>query len=197
MFELNKKRMTENDQREASRDEARSESAPAASRPTTATARPAAKTGASGAAVIGPSIQIDGDVRGEEDLLIKGEVNGTIHLPNNTVTIGSEGTIRADVHAHTVLVEGVVEGNLFGSERVCVRSSARVGGNITSPRVSLDDGARFKGSIEMDDEAPASKSAAKPMPKSNSASKANGDSPVPSTNGAGDPAAAKGEAASP
>ena len=97
------------------------------------------------AAVIGPSIHIDGDLRGEEDLVIE--------LRNNTLTIGAQGKVSADVFAHSVYVEGYMEGDLFGSERVCVRKSAQVKGNITSPRISLEDGARFKGSIEMDPQA--------------------------------------------
>lgn len=105
------------------------------------------------AAVIGPSIHIDGDLRGEEDLIIEGEVNGTVQLRNNTLTIGAQGKVNANVFAHSVYVEGYMEGDLFGSERVCIRKSAQVRGNITSPRISLEDGARFKGSIEMDPQA--------------------------------------------
>ena len=104
-------------------------------------------------AVIGRSIRIDGDLQGEEDLRIEGDVSGTIRLHNNTLTIGSEGKIRADVYAKSVTVDGLMEGDLYGSERVCVRKNAKVIGNTTSPRVSLEDGAQFKGSIEMDPEA--------------------------------------------
>jgi cytoskeletal protein CcmA (bactofilin family) len=105
------------------------------------------------AAVIGPSIHIDGDLRGEEDLLIEGEVNGTVQLKNNSLTIGPNGKIRADVYAHSIFVDGSMEGDLYGSDRVHVRKTAEVRGNITSPRVTLEDGARFKGSIEMDPQA--------------------------------------------
>lgn len=104
-------------------------------------------------AVIGRSIHINGDLRGEEDLRIEGDVNGTIQLKNNSLTIGKDGKIRADVYAKNVTVDGLMEGDLYGSERVTIRKSARVLGNITAPRVSLEDGARFKGSIEMDPEA--------------------------------------------
>jgi cytoskeletal protein CcmA (bactofilin family) len=104
-------------------------------------------------AVIGPSIHIDGDLRGEEDLLIEGEVNGTVQLKNNSLTIGPQGKIRADVYAHSIYVDGFMEGDLYGSERVVIRKSAQVRGNVTSPRVSLEDGAKFKGSIEMDPQA--------------------------------------------
>lgn len=105
------------------------------------------------AAVIGPSIHIDGDVRGEEDLLIEGEVSGTVQLKNNSLTIGPQGKVRADVYAHSIYVDGYLEGDLYGSERVHIRKSAQVKGNITSPRVSLEDGAKFKGAIEMDPQA--------------------------------------------
>jgi cytoskeletal protein CcmA (bactofilin family) len=109
--------------------------------------------GAREAAIIGPSIHIDGDLRGEEDLIIEGEVNGTVQLKSNSLTIGPQGKIRADVYAHSIYVDGYMEGDLFGSERVNIRKNAQVRGNITSPRVSLEDGARFKGSIEMDPQA--------------------------------------------
>ncbi|MEZ5565170.1 MAG: polymer-forming cytoskeletal protein [Gammaproteobacteria bacterium] len=101
-------------------------------------------------AVIGPSIQIEGTVRGQEDVYVEGEVTGTIQLQSNTLTVGVQGKIKADVYAHTIFVEGSMEGDLYGSEQVIVRKSAKVRGNITSPRVSLEDGATFKGSIEMD-----------------------------------------------
>lgn len=116
---------------------------------------PAPRTGSSGreAAIIGPSIHIDGDLRGEEDLVIEGEVSGTVQLKSNSLTIGPQGKVRADVYAHSIYVDGFVEGDLYGSERVAIRKSAQVKGNVTSPRVSLEDGAKFKGSIEMDPQA--------------------------------------------
>jgi|CXWL01.1.fsa_nt_gi cytoskeletal protein CcmA (bactofilin family) len=121
------------------------------------TPRPAASTSATASrgrvtAVIGPSIQIEGTLRGQEDLFVEGEVTGTIQLQNHTLTIGAQGKIKADVYAHTVFVEGSMDGDLFGSEQVIVRKSAKVRGNITSPRVTLEDGAAFKGAIEMDPE---------------------------------------------
>jgi cytoskeletal protein CcmA (bactofilin family) len=121
------------------------------------------------AAVIGRSIHINGDLRGEEDLRIEGDVSGTIQLRNSSLTIGKEGKIKADVYAKAITVDGLVEGDLYGSERVVTRKNARVLGNITSPKVGLEDGARFKGSIEMDPEAieaalGKSQGAAKPAP---------------------------------
>ncbi|HEU4619538.1 MAG TPA: polymer-forming cytoskeletal protein [Gammaproteobacteria bacterium] len=111
------------------------------------------KTAPTEGAVIGPSIRIDGDLRGEENLRIEGEVKGTVQLKNNNLVIGSEGRVRATVYAHSIEVEGLMEGDLFGAERVTIRKSAKVRGNITAPRVSLEDGAQFKGSIEMDQQA--------------------------------------------
>lgn len=104
------------------------------------------------AAVIGPSIQIKGDLSGEEDLIIQGKVNGTIQLREKSLTVGSQGQVNANVLAHSVIVEGEVNGDLYGSERVSIRKTGNVQGNIVSPKVSLDEGCRFKGSIDMDQE---------------------------------------------
>lgn len=142
MFEMGKKGTPEGNPRPES-SSARPESSPPRS------SAPSSRE----AAVIGPSIHIDGDVRGEEDLLIEGEVSGTVNLKNNSLTIGPNGKVHADVYAHSIYVDGLCEGDLFGSERVNVRKSATVRGNITSPRVSLEDGAKFKGAIEMDPQA--------------------------------------------
>jgi cytoskeletal protein CcmA (bactofilin family) len=127
-------------------------SAPASSTPQTVPAGSAPAARARATAVIGPSIQIEGTLRGQEDVFIEGEVTGTIQLHNNTLTVGTQGKIKADVYANTVYVEGSMEGDLYGSEQVIIRKSAKVRGNITSPRVSLEDGATFKGAIEMDPE---------------------------------------------
>jgi cytoskeletal protein CcmA (bactofilin family) len=104
------------------------------------------------AAVIGPSIQINGDLSGEEDLIIQGKVSGTIQLREKSLTVGSQGQVDANVLAHSIIIEGKVNGDLFGSERVCIRKTGNVQGNIVSPKVSLDEGCRFKGSIDMDQE---------------------------------------------
>jgi cytoskeletal protein CcmA (bactofilin family) len=118
----------------------------AATRSTTA-------TGQDGATVIGRSTKINGELHGDEDMLIEGEVTGSIRLTNSTLTVGSEGKIVADVYAKSVTVAGVMKGDLYGSERISIGSQAEVRGNIKAPRVSLEDGARFKGSIEMDPKA--------------------------------------------
>ena len=109
-----------------------------------------ARSETAGIAVIGRSIKIDGDLRGDEDLRIEGDVSGTIQLPNHCLTIGREGRIRADAYAKSVTIEGEVSGDLFASECVSIRASANVAGNVLAARVSLEEGARFKGSIDMD-----------------------------------------------
>lgn len=101
-------------------------------------------------ATIGASIALRGDLTGEEDLLVAGRVEGTITLPKNTVVIGKTGQVKADVRAKSVRVEGEVIGNLFGEEDVVISASGRVQGNVTSPRVTLENGSRFKGSIDME-----------------------------------------------
>lgn len=127
-------------------------------------------------AVIGASIQIDGHLRGQEDLIIEGEVNGTVNLASHTLTIGNQAKIKANVFAHTVFVDGTMEGDLYGAEQVVIRKTAQMKGNITSPRVSLEDGASFKGSIEMDPDAV--KTAISGVSSTRSASTASSASPV-------------------
>ena len=102
------------------------------------------------AATIGPSISIKGDLSGEEDLIVEGRVEGTIDLKQNNLTVGTEGRVSASVRANTISVEGEVEGDLSGDEQVVVRRSGNVQGNINAPRVTLEDGCKFRGSIDMD-----------------------------------------------
>jgi cytoskeletal protein CcmA (bactofilin family) len=111
--------------------------------------------GRGSAAVIGPSIEIDGQLKGEEDLVVEGRIKGTVTLKQHTLTVGSQGTLDAEVFAHSILVDGTVNGDLYASERISIRKSARIQGNILSPRISLEDGAKFRGSIDMDPESEA------------------------------------------
>ena len=101
-------------------------------------------------AVIGPSIVVKGELSGEEDVLIQGRVEGEVDLGQNNLIVGKEGFAKANVRARTITIEGEVEGDLFGEERVIIRQSGNIRGNINAPRVSLEDGARFKGSIDME-----------------------------------------------
>ena len=101
-------------------------------------------------AIIGPSISIKGELTGEEDLIIQGSFEGKVDLRQNNVTVGKSGHVKADIHGKIISVEGEVEGNLFGEEQIVIRRSGTVWGNITAARVSLEDGSKFKGSIDMD-----------------------------------------------
>lgn len=100
-------------------------------------------------AVIGRSIQIEGAVRGNEDLRIEGDVSGTVEFKDSSLTIGKEGKVRADVYAKAIIVDGLTEGDLYATDRVVVHVNAQVRGNITAPKVAVEEGAKFKGSIEM------------------------------------------------
>lgn len=100
--------------------------------------------------MIGPSIIIKGEVSGEEDLLIQGKVEGTIHMANNEVSVGESGQVSADIKARVARVDGEVNGDITANEKVVISKSGNVRGNIVAPRVTLEDGAIFKGSIDMD-----------------------------------------------
>ena len=125
---------------------------PAPSSPGVAAApsqRSSSGSGSRGPAIIGPSIQIKGDVSGGEDLLVEGNVEGEISLKQHNVIIGKSGKAKADIYGKTIRVEGEVRGNLFGSDSVVIQATGKVSGNITAPRVSLENGSTFKGSIDM------------------------------------------------
>ena len=88
-------------------------------------------------------------------------MEGTIGLSDNILTVGKEGQIKATVNARTIFVEGKVEGDLKGDEQVVVHSSGNVRGNIVAPRVTLEDGCKFKGSIDTDVEPSAARASGK------------------------------------
>jgi len=101
-------------------------------------------------AMIGKTIQIKGSVTGNENLVIEGNIDGSVDLPQNDLTIGESGQVTANLVAKVVKVDGQVTGDINGSEKVVISKSGRVRGNIVAPRVTLEDGAKFKGSIDMD-----------------------------------------------
>ncbi len=109
--------------------------------------RPSAPSG--DRATIGRSITIRGDVTGDEDLMIQGRIEGSVQLGQHHVTVGPDGRVKANISGRSVTVEGEVTGDLHGDEQVALRPTARVEGDIVSPRVVLDDGASFRGSIDM------------------------------------------------
>ena len=101
-------------------------------------------------ALIGSKIRIKGELYGEEDILIQGRVEGTIEVKENNLTVGADGYVSADSQAKEIIVEGEVRGDLTGEEKVVIKSTSNVNGNIVAPRVSLEEGAKFKGMIDME-----------------------------------------------
>jgi cytoskeletal protein CcmA (bactofilin family) len=104
-------------------------------------------------ATIGPSVRISGDISGEEDLLIQGKVEGTINLGDYHLAISEGGNIKASIYAGVIDIEGRTEGEISGRDQVIVRRNGNVEGRIKAPRVILEDGCKFKGTIEMEDSA--------------------------------------------
>jgi len=105
----------------------------------------------SGRAVnIGPSVHIKGTLSGREDLTVDGRVEGKITLRDHVLTIGANGHIEAELQAKAIVVHGKVVGNVIAEHRVEIAASGTVTGDIRAPRVSIADGAMFRGSVDMD-----------------------------------------------
>jgi cytoskeletal protein CcmA (bactofilin family) len=100
-------------------------------------------------ATIGKSLVIKGEVTGSESLYIDGRVEGTINLPGNRVTVGRNGQVTANVNAREVVVLGKVKGNLTASDRVDIRNEGSLTGDVVCQRISIEDGAYFKGGIDI------------------------------------------------
>ena len=100
-------------------------------------------------ASIGKSIVINGELSGSEDLTIEGRVDGKIELKDHILTVGSNGRIKAQVSAKAIVVLGQVTGNLNATEKVDIKDTGSVEGDIVAPRVAIADGSHFKGSIDM------------------------------------------------
>ena len=100
------------------------------------------------ASVLGPTLTFrGGELSSDEDLIIEGTVEGKIAHHNHHLTIGKQGRVKANIKARLITVYGTVEGDLHGDEGVQISATARVVGNVVAPRVSLESGARFEGSI--------------------------------------------------
>ena len=110
---------------------------------------PSAPT-ARGLSCLGASLEIKGKISGEEDLQIDGKVEGAIALQGQRLTVGRSGQLNSEVHAREVVVYGKVQGNLRASDRVEIKKDGSVTGDITTSRISIEDGAYFKGRIEID-----------------------------------------------
>jgi len=100
-------------------------------------------------ASIGKSIVINGELSGSEDLTIEGRVDGKIELRDHVLTVGSNGRIKAQITAKAIVVLGQVTGNLNATEKVDIKETGSVEGDVVAPRVAIADGSHFKGSIDM------------------------------------------------
>lgn len=106
-------------------------------------------------ATIGKSVLIKGQIYSEEDLYLDGQVEGSLELPANRLTIGNNGKVRASVKAHEVEILGTVQGDIVAAERIIIRKAANLIGDLKSATISIEDGAYFKGSIDIVRAAPA------------------------------------------
>ncbi len=126
------------------------------------------------ASILGPTLKFKGELTANEDLVIQGQVEGSIKHSSN-LTIGEEGKLKASVEADHIAVEGKVEGDISGATSVVVKESANVDGNIFSPTVTLREGATFNGRIDMSGKKEASEERPKKLRKADKAVAENKD----------------------
>ena len=100
-------------------------------------------------AQIGKSVVVKGELTGSEDLYVDGQIEGSIALNNNNLTVGPHGQVKASVEAKGVIVQGKLDGNIKAAERVELRKSAIVNGDITTQRIAIEDGAYLKGKVDI------------------------------------------------
>ena len=101
--------------------------------------------------VIGPTLVFKGELEADEDLVIEGQVEGTIAHHKKRLTVGKLGRVKADIDASSVIVEGQLVGDIHGEEVVTLASGADVTGNIFCRRIDIEDGARFNGKIDTEE----------------------------------------------
>ena len=146
-------------------------------------------------ALLGPSIEFQGEIAGGEDLLIEGRLQGKVRLPQHAVSIGTKGHVTAEIQARVIEIEGEVEGQLQAEELIVLHKSARVRGDLVAPRVVLEDGAKFKGTIDMEPKAAAATGRARGDVEARSEKPAGATSPTSSPSST--PAATGSAAAAP
>ena len=114
-------------------------------------ARPAATSTSSAGeqATIGKGLFIKGEITGSESLYIDGKIEGTINLPGNRLTVGRNGQVNAAINAREIVVLGKVKGNVAATDRVDIRAEGALTGDVSAARISIEDGAFFKGGIDI------------------------------------------------
>ncbi len=100
-------------------------------------------------ASIGRSLVIKGEVSGSESLYVDGRIEGTINIPEHRITIGRNGIVTADINAREVVIMGKVNGNVICNDRLDIRSEGAVTGDVITPRISVEDGAHLRGSVQV------------------------------------------------
>jgi cytoskeletal protein CcmA (bactofilin family) len=98
---------------------------------------------------LGESLIVHGELSGNEDLTIEGQFEGTINLQGHCLTVGAHGQVKAEIRAGRVVIQGAVNGNITARDRIEIRKTGQVVGDLVSPGISIEDGAYFKGSIEI------------------------------------------------
>ncbi|WP_299596754.1 polymer-forming cytoskeletal protein [uncultured Microbulbifer sp.] len=101
--------------------------------------------------VIGKNIKFRGELIGTEDLHIEGTIEGTVIMEGHDLSIGREGEINANIHAQNIVINGTLTGDALADELIEIRNTAVVKGNLIAPRIQLDDGGKFRGSMDMVD----------------------------------------------
>lgn len=135
-----------------------------------------------GSATIGKNVTITGQIFSREDIIIDGEVEGTVEAAENKLTIGPNGKVKATIHARDVVIIGSVQGNVEATERVDIRKDARLLGDIRTARIVIEDGAVFKGSIDIVKTEVKAKPAGTPQPASTPSASAPSSAAAPNTN---------------
>jgi cytoskeletal protein CcmA (bactofilin family) len=142
------------------------------------------ETDSRNSATIGKAVRVVGQIFTKEDLYVDGDVEGTIESQENKVTIGPNGRVQASIKAREVIILGQVQGNVETSDKVDLRKDAKLVGDITTSRISIEDGALFKGSIDIKKAEPKPVSAPAPAAAAPPAAPRPAE-PVPATAGAG------------
>jgi cytoskeletal protein CcmA (bactofilin family) len=99
--------------------------------------------------VLGPTVVLQGDIGGQEDLIVRGQFRGKINLPGNDLLVVEGGLIEAEVRVRSITVKGEINGNIAASGKVIIERTGRVKGDLSASIISIEDGAQFKGSVKV------------------------------------------------